>query len=102
MKTLPESRLPALRLELDLLEREVSPADIAKQAVKLVDGEHRRCRIIDRLRQGSDRYIDDDSQRADLPPARLPRYPDSPRRTGLFAPWRRQCVRRAIRSGAPS
>ena len=31
--------------------------------MKLVDSEHRGCRIIDRLGQGPDRYIDDDAER---------------------------------------
>ena len=42
---------------------QVPPADIAKQTVKLIDGEHCCRRIIDRLGQSPDRYVDNDAQR---------------------------------------
>ena len=47
----------------DLLVVQVPLADSAKQTVKLIDGEHRGRRIIDRLGERPDRYIDDDAER---------------------------------------
>jgi hypothetical protein len=45
-----------------LLVAQVSPADIPKQMVKLIDGEHGGRRIIDRLGQRLDRNVDDDAE----------------------------------------
>lgn len=45
-----------------LFDAQMALAEHAKQAMKLVDGEYSRRRIVDRLGQGLDRYIDQDAK----------------------------------------